>query len=853
MVSTRHSYTDSATEPIHSRRLGRAQPRRRIARVALAIAAIASAIVGEAEAAPPAPEPVRLERLGIDVKLPAQWRTLSYSFSEDSWQRLSGPQGHVSVRIEPVSVPCAEAMPGFAKLMGRVENKPGVVPRGFAATYLVYDPEPGMRDIVACADVPGGLLLAKYESNTSKLRTEIANVLSAVLAGARAAPAGARGGAREVMLAGFRTRLRLPATGGEWAYLDVPGGGGPVPGLVRLRPKGQPIAVTLRPDTVTDCKDKGVARPPFMPPRFHVMLTADNSWVQACTPMARSSIRVVVEPGTVSDADVGEVRTVLDALALAVGLSEPREAEPTKVVRLPHLGVEVALPYRDAEWELESTTSFMDKLKRSRPQQPLTSIIFSRENGALCSSPTSSEREIIDRPAAFPESVPPKIERQVRDRIHSLGTCLPTPTGSVLVVATSLLPYGKQEPAPEDLASIGAAIRAVAAAVGADKAQPAAPAAPKNDTAKLVLTELGVEIPASDGVHRWHAQTLSLNNGGSADLVRRLSDPGVPLLSVRLDVLNHRCASTTGTSNPRARMTTDKPAFVPPGYADIAFIEEPSGDSRVGSGFFCADLPDGRMLEALVVYNGSLWLPDAAAAGHILSSALAAVREKYKPAVATPSPGSTPPVSRPTSPRYSAGLDGPDGPGFGPTRASLSAYRLTPDDERLDGVFGGMLRLEGMTPSSDSDGMGFATEWSVGAGYDANGYFGYELAFALGFHVGLGPVLVAPLVGLGIDGTTGSDEAAYHLPSGGFYSFGARARVLVGDDYAVDLGGNRRMRSSSGDTVTVAGASVPIDGSKVTNGRLDWVFRGDAETALGVRYTGYGDATQVVFAMGRSF
>lgn len=810
-----------------------------------------------ASAAPEGPT-VRLDRYGFSVQLPAGkgWEH-SPPYRRKPWSSFTSGALGVSVRIEPISATCKEALDGMAKVQGSVQAKAGVSPKGWSKTYLVDGT--GSAEYTLCSEVPAGLLLARYFSESGKPADAklLHPLLEALKKGAETAPARGPAGSRTLALGELDVMARTPDGASEWLYFDS-NLLGPGDTLVRLRPAGL-LIVTFKQGSFLRCQPAAVQRPTWLPERVTGVVRSESlageQLVSACSPVGEGALSVEVRtPDNLGESDQVELRQLIDGVAQAAGARAPGEAAPTAKRRLAGLGVEVELPAGGVEWSIRGPQLYKnylvgpDELTRTRPATPYLSIKFERARAASCAAVVQSgtpDSKQVERPAYLPAKAHPTARESRKNRALFATACLPTAGEPIRVHAYVAFASG-DAPAASDLAMIAQVVDSVAAATGADHAKYSDEARLAEGPKELVLPVTGWKVPAVVGKTRWAARRMQVKDGRMADMLERIEPRGAPRLNVRVGRRDKSCAGLGGASDSRYRLAPSRPAWLPDGFDSTVYVIDEREGEGLASALLCADLPRGSM-DVLLMYRGPLDAPDVKAATELLSAVLSAARPVPS---ATATPGGALVAPRPIAPAGPFDLSG----GLGPPMAFLIGQQVAPEDDRFDKIYGGVVRIEGAFPSRDAGSVDFATDFTMAAGYDSKSAFYFDLGAGIGFSLALGPLRVAPLVGVGIDGSAGAADEAYAVPIAGYYSYGARARVGLGRASAIDLAASRRARAGNGDTRTVGKDDVPVDATDQTWLSLSYVMASDGGAlSLGARYVDYGDAKALGLALGKGF
>lgn len=150
-----------------------------------------------------------------------------------------------------------------------------------------------------------------------------------------------------------------------------------------------------------------------------------------------------------------------------------------------------------------------------------------------------------------------------------------------------------------------------------------------------------------------------------------------------------------------------------------------------------------------------------------------------------PSTVVTPPTRPSPSPNPSPSFGGDDGtfgddfmfPHIAGLRVQVDAAYLIPADAR-ETAFGFQVGLDGGFTTGRV--IGLTTDFGLSLGYDFDGNVPFDGHIGIGAALGLGPVSIAPLIGLGGDTRGGADdEAIAHTMDAAFYWYpGGRLRLV---------------------------------------------------------------------------
>lgn len=823
-----------------------------IARLRLAVGlgfGVATAVPVLSVAAAPAPTRVSLDRLHFHIDVPktgkwsveppgAAWDT-SYGFLT----RSDKFKLDVSVDLLPASVSCKDMLAGLAATgAGKLVKIPEAIPGGWSPQAFVQGTA-GSETAIACTDAPGGVLTATfYYEKKFPLLARVKPLLVALTKGARAeltprtAPS-----TRSVHLAESDLDVNVPNDGSAWVRLphsDQPGDR-----LARMKPGGASLIVDVRLDS-SACSMMGAA-PDVFGRRFSK--GSVNGDVQsACATGTRGTLGVDVQSrDSLSPAESAELTRVLDGIAGAAGVLAPGEAPPKQHVRLVGLNADVDLPATGVTWSVDHN-ALGDTVTRSSPDYPRVSMTF-RDNGA------GSCAELVDQklsagtraenPAYLPSSWY-KAVREVRSTPTLFSTaCIDGKTHRIVAFVFIGIPAGSTQPRASELSLVKDTLAAVGAAVGSPANAGGGSSDLSDELSEMPLPVLGFPVSVKMGDSRWTASAITMDSGARADVVRRIR-PYFPLVSVRLHQINAKCRNRYPKN--ANLVAVSRPGYLSSDWNGTTFRSTKPHESLV---IACMDVDDG-LLEMQIVYSGEFDSADFASVEPYLADLTRRARDALiRPVTArTPSSSaSSPPV--PPPPR-----DDGAGGGFGPAHAELLGFMTTPDDARISKNYGADVAVEGALPSRLDGTVDFAADYAVSLGYDSASNIGYDGHLGIGIALGLGPVALAPTLGVGVESRSGGGDDRYKVPFAPYYYFGGRLRAPLGKSLAIEAAAARVKRTDNTATVQIDKTSATydvVDEIRAT-GRLILVG-GSGETSLSVHFADYKSAKLLGLGVARSF
>ncbi len=376
--------------------------------------------------------------------------------------------------------------------------------------------------------------------------------------------------------------------------------------------------------------------------------------------------------------------------------------------------------------------------------------------------------------------------------------------------------------------------RRITSATGAQPSDPKAPNAitrrppevTQTTTLKLPATGLTVTLPG-----QWEVHLLETDD--DTDHLKRSSPLPYVEMGVGMREKHPDCAKIIET------MATDGLPFTAgvPGY-HARGVELGAGKGSLQ----CADT-DAGVLTVIAAPS----LRQHTQLRSILSTILHVAQPAASPSIsviARPSPGGDEADPGPDDGGRGDDGRGDDGggdmsdfgfPHFSGFRAQLDGAYVMPDDAR-ETAFGLAVGIDAGFVTGRT--IGFATDFGMGMGYDFDGNVPFDLHAGLGFGVGLGPVSITPIIGLGVDTRGAGDEATTHQMDLAFYWYpGGRLRLRFGP-IALEgyLAATFRGSISAEQAVDVGRLSRVMT-------RVSYIDDGEEEYYIGFRYTKYVGAT----------
>lgn len=170
-------------------------------------------------------------------------------------------------------------------------------------------------------------------------------------------------------------------------------------------------------------------------------------------------------------------------------------------------------------------------------------------------------------------------------------------------------------------------------------------------------------------------------------------------------------------------------------------------------------------------------------------------------------------------------------------RVSLSIVRLVP--ERFGNATGGLLAIDivGITDDdgSSDDFIGFAGDMGLAIGLNSDGNIPFDSRMGFGFGLMLGPLRIAPLVGVGAD-TMGGGDGGFTMDGAFYWLVEGRARLAFEGLGLEGFGGRFFRGNITGDRATDVPRETRAGVQAFTS--LD----GGAELFLGGTFVDFGDA-----------
>jgi hypothetical protein len=194
-------------------------------------------------------------------------------------------------------------------------------------------------------------------------------------------------------------------------------------------------------------------------------------------------------------------------------------------------------------------------------------------------------------------------------------------------------------------------------------------------------------------------------------------------------------------------------------------------------------------------------------------------------------------VSRePTQPGRSHLIHGP--------RLELALGSLSPADPALDDVFSSALSVEAVGVGYEPIGIAVGYGLTFGLNGDANAYF--DVRGALGPGLRIGPLMLAPMLGVGVNVLGGDDPGAYHFGTAAYWYAEGRLR-LEGGFLGVEQSVSRAARG----TFSKAAIDAPSEIRLVS--RAFVLIESYYEISAGFAYTDYASAEAMSGLVGFGF
>jgi len=146
-------------------------------------------------------------------------------------------------------------------------------------------------------------------------------------------------------------------------------------------------------------------------------------------------------------------------------------------------------------------------------------------------------------------------------------------------------------------------------------------------------------------------------------------------------------------------------------------------------------------------------------------------------------------------------------------------------------AWGGIVALRGFEIAGEGT-VGFMTSYDVALGYNEKNQIPHDMAFAMGAGLRFGPVVLAPGLGLGLDGVNGGDANAFRVPTAFYWKLDGRLLLHVGP---ISLEGQgARVRRGS-----MLGSANAVPNETRLLGRLHTPILGERRLSLGLELIDY--------------
>ena len=159
-------------------------------------------------------------------------------------------------------------------------------------------------------------------------------------------------------------------------------------------------------------------------------------------------------------------------------------------------------------------------------------------------------------------------------------------------------------------------------------------------------------------------------------------------------------------------------------------------------------------------------------------------------------------------------------------RVEVGLQHYAPENELIPSAWGGLFRVDGAgILAEEFIGLAIAGTFELGVNDDVNIPFDLHLGPGLGLI--LGPVSIAPIVGLGIDTLGAGDDGTYKMAAAFYWYVEARLRIDI-YSFGVDVVGARTQRGAIDGT-----AAVDVPHQLRLSGHLGKVFEDRDELSIG--------------------
>lgn len=138
-------------------------------------------------------------------------------------------------------------------------------------------------------------------------------------------------------------------------------------------------------------------------------------------------------------------------------------------------------------------------------------------------------------------------------------------------------------------------------------------------------------------------------------------------------------------------------------------------------------------------------------------------------------------------------------------RMELGAARWKAEGDSLDESWGGLLVIRSF--SVEGERFGFMSAYDLAIGYTNTGHIPHDMSFLMGLGLRLGPLMLAPGLGLGFDGVNGGSDEAFRVPTAFYWKL--EGRVLLNAGPITIEGQAARIRR--GNVVGAANEEIPSE------------------------------------------
>jgi hypothetical protein len=511
----------------------------------------------------------------------------------------------------------------------------------------------------------------------------------------------------------------------------------------------------------------------------------------------------------------------------------PVDAFGGDVVTLPRLGLNIVLPSSTGRWRIEASpgNEFADLVRSvgGGPSDPKLEVEFNLMTGLTCKIGMGAVMTLKTLPntaaVAKPTYLPPEFQASGALELPVAGypgvsACAETPRGALMI----RLRYDGVSIHSVDRQVVAALLTSASRAAGAPEVAPIPDPPPRR--VRLPISGLEIELPTADTAWRVDSRTI---DGQVNDVIERTS-PKRPLLMIRVlrDYRRNRICRGSDRLDPDGGVIVNRPDYLTPEWSQAVIEEDLSESVRASN--ICGNAGIGGLVLVQIVYGASLRDRDLLDARPILASLARAGRVGQTGGGYTGSPSSYSRSRSSTPSRYD------DGPSL--SRWEIGAFQLSPDDERLDKSLGAVVGVDFLSANPEKV-VSFALHGAVSIGFDSTSNIPFDGRAGLGLGFSIGPVLLVPLVGAGLDTAGGGDENSYRIPLGGYWDVEGRFLLAINDELRLGAGALRAERGGEG----------PSEETRLS-AHVSKSFGGNTFWSLGLRYINYGDAKLIGASFG---